>query len=279
MGAGGYDWLAVWRRMYDEERAQAEAATEPGFERLSDHWAGQAGRFASAAARAPQPDSFLSFLLPRLRPTDTVIDVGAGTGRYVPLLAQTVRQVVAVEPSASMGEHLVRTVDSGPYNNVAVVAASWPGAAVPPADVVISAHVLYSLREIGPFLQALDAAAGRACYLYLALRHPTSFLSPFWERLRGEPRLPLPCALEALNALHQLAIPANMQLVPVTTMYTFADRDEALADIRHRLRFVPDAERDERILAAIDDLLLRREDGSLAPQGLATQAAVLYWER
>ncbi len=29
--AGGYDWLATWRRMYDEERAQAEQATPPDF--------------------------------------------------------------------------------------------------------------------------------------------------------------------------------------------------------------------------------------------------------
>lgn len=279
MGAGGYDWLEVWTRMYDEERAQAEAATDPAFAAYADHWAAQAGRFAAAAARSPQPDGFLRFLLPRLRPDDTVIDIGAGTGRYVPLLAQTVKAVVAVEPSPAMGDHLRQTVDSGPYNNVTVVAASWPGAAVPPAEVVISAHVLYSLREIGPFLQAMNAAAGRACYLYLALRHPTSFMSPFWKRLRGEPRLPLPCALEALNALHQLGIGANVQLVPVTTIYSFANREEALGDIRHRLRFAPDDERDKRILAAIDELLVQQPDGSLAPQGLATEAAVLYWER
>ncbi len=279
MGAGGYDWLDVWRRMYDEERAQAEDATDAEFKRFADHWAAQAGRFAAAAARAAQPDAFLQFLLPRLRPSDTVIDVGAGSGRYVPLLAQNAARVVAVEPSPSMGQHLQRTIDSGPYTNAALIAEGWPGARVPRAEVVISAHVLYGVREIGPFLQALDAAASRACYLYLASRHPTSFVMPFWQRLRGQARLPLPGALEAFNALHQLAIPANVQVVPTTTAYGYVDHEEALADIRHRLRFAPDAERDARILQAIDELLIRNPDGSLTPPDLPTHAIILYWEK
>jgi SAM-dependent methyltransferase len=278
MGAGGYDWLEVWRRMYDAERAQAEAATEPGFERYADHWAAQANRFAAAAQRSPQPDGFMRFVLPRLRPGDTLLDVGAGTGRYIPLLAAHVAQVVAVEPSPSMRERLERRVAEERLENTRIIAESWPGAAVPPADVAISAHVLYSVREIGPFLQALAAAASRACYLFLALRHPTAFISDFWERLRGEPRLPLPCALEALNALHQLGIPAHMQLVPITSLYSYSSAGEALDDIRHRLRYVPDPQRDAAIRQAIDELLLPAADGSLVPPGLARHAAVIYWE-
>ena len=68
--AGGYDWLATWRRMYDDERNQAEDAVLPGFVAQPDCWAGQAERFATAAQRAPQLDGFMRFLLPKLRPSD-----------------------------------------------------------------------------------------------------------------------------------------------------------------------------------------------------------------
>src|SRR5688500_20055800 len=64
--SGGYDWLATWRRMYDEERAQAENSKLPGFIPQADCWSGQANRFAAAAQRAEQPDGFMHFLLPRL---------------------------------------------------------------------------------------------------------------------------------------------------------------------------------------------------------------------
>ena len=46
------------------------------------------------------------------------------------------------------------------------------------------------------------------------LRQPSYVLSPFWEALYGEPRLPLPGALECLNVLYQLGIPAQLTLLP-----------------------------------------------------------------
>ncbi|MGB9633644.1 MAG: class I SAM-dependent methyltransferase, partial [Chloroflexaceae bacterium] len=104
--AGGYDWLETWRRMYDQERAQGEAAMDPAFGCSADYWAHRAGRFAAAARRHPQPDSSMEWLFPRLRPDDTVLDIGAGTGRYLPHLARRVAHVVAVEPSPAMRAEL-----------------------------------------------------------------------------------------------------------------------------------------------------------------------------
>src|SRR5262245_29804952 len=139
--AGGYDWLATWRRMYDDERNQAEDAVLPGFVAQPDCWAGQAERFATAAQRAPQPDGFLRFLLPRLRPGDRLIDIGAGTGRYEPLLARAVAEVFAVEPSPSMRAQLEQRVIDAQLTNVHVVPHTWPNADLS-CDVAIAAHVL-----------------------------------------------------------------------------------------------------------------------------------------
>ncbi|HJZ47291.1 MAG TPA: methyltransferase [Roseiflexaceae bacterium] len=276
---GGYDWLAIWRRMYDEERNQAESATLPGFVAQPDCWSGQADRFAAAAQRAPQPDGFMRFLLPLLRPSDRLIDIGAGTGRYEPLLAAAVAELLAVEPSPSMRAQLERRLADERLTNVHAVAGAWPDIDVPPCDVAIAAHVLYGVREIEPFLRAMDAAASRACFLLLAFRHPSSFVSPFWERLYGVPRLPLPGALECLNALYQLGIAARLELVPVTSRLSYTNQQEALADLRWRLRTPPQPEYDRQILAAIDELLDRVDDGRLAPRGLSAQAAVIWWER
>lgn len=275
--SGGFDWLDVWRRMYDEERAQAERATVAEFHTGEDFWAGQADRFAAAARRTPQPDAFMQYVLPRLLPTDTVLDVGAGSGRYLPVLARACARVFALEPSAAMRGHLERRVAEERLDNVTVIAGGWPMADAPACDVAISAHVVYGVRDIGPFLAGLDAVARRACYMYLALRHPTSFISPFWERFHGQPRLPLPGALECLAALHQLGIAARLELVPITSRITFADDDEALADVRFRLRLPPDGERDTAIRAAIQELL-ERTAGGLTPPGQPDRAAVVWWD-
>jgi SAM-dependent methyltransferase len=275
---GGYDWLETWRRMYDDERVQAEAATAPGFELDADFWASQAERLAALSREISQPDSFMRFLLPRLRAEDRLLDIGAGTGRYEPTLSRAVAEVLAVEPSPAMRERLERRIAEDRIA-VRVVAARWPDADVPPCDVAIAAHVLYSVREIGPFLQRMDAVARRACFLLLAYRHPLSFMSAFWERFHGAPRLPLPGALECLNALYQLGIAAQMSLIPVRDRFSFADEDEALVDIRWRLRFPAEPLRDRAILAAIDQLLDRDADGRLVPRGLPRETAVIWWER
>ena len=276
--AGQHDWLAIWRQMYDAERSQAESLSVPGFVAQPDCWAGQANRFASAAQRSVQPDGFMRLLLPRLRPTDRVVDIGAGTGRYEPLLAERAAEVLAIEPSPSMRSQLERRLSELQATNVQVSPASWPPADLPECDVAIAAHVLYAVREIEPFLRAMYAVARRAGYLFLAFRHPSSFISPFWERLHGEPRRPLPGALECLNALYQLGIPAQLTPVPAVNRFSYADEHEALADLRWRLRVPPEPAYDRAINDALSELLERTDDRRLAPRNQPDYLAVIWWE-
>jgi SAM-dependent methyltransferase len=276
-GAGGYDWLEIWRQMYDAEREQAEKATEPDFVCPADHWQIRAARFADMSKRAPQPDGFMRFLQPHLRPDDRVLDIGAGTGRYLPWLAQQVAHVIALEPSAAMRAHLEQTIAEAQLSNVEVIADGWPPADLPRVSVAISAHVLYSVREIAPFLQAMDASASRLCVLALMLRHINSTLSPFWQRFHGEPRHMLPCALEALNVLYQLGIETTLELVPRTPS-TYASIDEALEALRVKLRFVPHPQRDAELVAAIRELLIAQPDGSFVVPEQPAHTAVLSWQ-
>ncbi|MEI7771308.1 MAG: class I SAM-dependent methyltransferase, partial [Chloroflexales bacterium] len=220
---------------------------------------------------------FMHTLLPHLRPSDTVLDIGAGTGRYLPTLAAAVREVIAIEPSAAMRAEMGRVIASEGLRNVTVLAEQWPPARRVAGDVLISAHVVYGLAEIGPFLQAMDGAAGRSCYLYLGVHHPGYALAAFWDRVHGEPRLPLPAALEALACLHQLGIYANMDLVSIPGSFRFADLGEAVDEIRHRMRLTPRPDRDARIAAAAAELLVPRDDGWLALRNQPTHAAVISW--
>jgi SAM-dependent methyltransferase len=275
--AGGQDWLAIWRQMYLAERAQGEAATDPEFGRHADPWAARAGQFAAASQRQPQPDSFMRALLPRLRPSDTVLDIGAGTGRYLPALAAAVREVIAIEPSAAMRAEMQRVIAAEGLENVTVLAESWPPTGPIAGDVAISAHVVYGVAEVGPFLQAMDGAARRSCHLYLGLHHPAATLGPFWERVHGEPRLPLPAALEALCCLHQLGLYASLELVASPGSFRFTTMNEAIDEIRHRMRLTPEPARDARIAAAAVELLAPNEAGWLMPRTQASHSAVISW--
>jgi SAM-dependent methyltransferase len=276
--AGGQDWLAIWRDMYDAERAQGEAASDPAFAKHADTWAGRAVRYAAASRRLPQPDSFMVWLTPRLRPRDRVIDVGAGSGRYMPYLSYHAAEVVAVEPSPAMRAELEHTIVEAECENVRVLAGSWPLDEPLRADVVLSAHVVYGVREIGPFLQAMDAAATRLCALYLGLQHPAWAIGDVWERIHGEQRLPLPAALEAVAACHQLGLPAQLELVPAPPAFRFANEEEALDELRTRVRVAPSPERDAQLRQAMRELLVPTADGMLTVRRQQRHTAVIWWQ-
>jgi SAM-dependent methyltransferase len=277
--AGDYDWLDIWRRMYDAERAQAEAIPVDAASVPADRWAYRARRFATASSRVPQPDPYMRALLPFLRPDDCVLDIGAGAGRYVPILAQHVARVIAVEPSPAMRSHLEQRIQDEQLENVEVIADGWPLSSPLPAavDVALSAHVLYAVREAGPFLQAMHATARRISVLFLMIRHFNTSFSPLWQRFHGEPRLTLPGALEACNVLYQLGYPAALQPVAATSM-TCTDLNEAIQDIRPRLRLTSTPQNDADLAAAIQELLVYNDDGSLALPNQPSHAAVVWWE-
>lgn len=273
-GAGGLDWLAIWRQMRDAEHAQTDAYARK--EQEADSWVGKARRFAQAHDRASQPDEFLRFVLPHLRATDTVLDIGAGAGRHALFLARQVAQVVAVEPSASMRAQLEARRTDQDGARLTLLDGAWPDALVPQCDVAISSHVLYTVREVGPFLTAMDAAARRACFVLLGLQQPSFALAPFWERIHGTTRLPLPGAIECLNVLYQLGIPANLTLIPAS-YFIFAGREEAVEDVRWRMMLPENVLDDAALLALVDELLDHDDAGRLAPRAQPGYAAVLWW--
>lgn len=276
VGAGGLNWLLVWRQMVADEHAQTEAVALAENTSDHDHWAGQVVRYTTATNRSPQPDAFLQLVLPHIRPTDTVLDIGAGAGRHTLFLAQHVARVIAVEPSPSMHDQLVRRLDERAIANVTVLSAAWPDVDTEVSDVAICSHVIYGVREIGPFLRAMDARTRRGCFVAAGFRQPSYVMHAFWKRIHGQTRLPLPGAIECLNALHQLGIAANLTLLPASP-YRCADEAEAIADIRWRLRLSQSSETDAAIRAAMVDLLESNEAGQLAPKDQPAHTAALWW--
>ena len=176
-----------------------------------------------------------------------------------------------------MREQMERRLAAAPGACATIVPERWPDADVPTCDVAICAHVVYGVREIGPFLVRMDAIARRACFLLLGYRQPAYYINPFWNRVYGEPRAPLPGALECLNVLRQLGIAPQLVHLPASR-YTFADEREALADLRWRLRLPDESAHDAALHAAMRDLLDRSTDGQLMPQHQPPYVAALWWE-
>ena len=69
------------------------------------------------------------------------------------------------------------------------------------ADVALIAHLGYDIEAIGPFLDAMEAAAARRCVAVLMDRQPSSIADPFWPPIHGEARVALPALPEFVDLL------------------------------------------------------------------------------
>jgi len=275
--SGELDWVDIWRAMYDRERQQGDVATHPDMQRSADQYATAAARYARNVKRTPQPDAFMRWLLPQLDVGDTVLDIGAGSGRYVAPMAHAGMYVKALEQSPAMREQISIVVQEQQLTQVEIVAESWPTAQPILCDVAMAVHVLYAVRDIAPFVQAMHTSARKMCVILLGVRHPTTPVLPLWRAYYGDDRLPLPGALECVGALAQLGIAAHMHILPAPAPISYTSLDDAATEMCYRLR-LPYGEPYQQQLA---DLIARDwitgEDGSVTSPHTPPPHAAIWW--
>ncbi|HEY7063314.1 MAG TPA: class I SAM-dependent methyltransferase [Chloroflexota bacterium] len=273
--AGGLDWAAHWRRLLEAREAAGRApATMDGC-----RWDARADRFARLTqALDAATDPFVQTLRAAVQPSDTLLDVGAGAGRYCLPLAPHVARVTAVEPSPGMRARLAAAAERRDLDNVDVVAGSWPQAAVEPHDVVVVANVLYFVRDVVPFLEKLDRSARRACFLLHRVEPRLTPLLARWQEIGGQAPLPEPGFLDLYNVLFAMGIRASARLLPREFAVRYDTLEEAVAEVREFLAVGPGPHPDDAQIRALLAEILVERDGRL---GLPhePQMAIVSWEK
>ena len=139
-------------------------------------------RNISAAETAPPPT--LDIVSRLAGEGGTVLDIGAGTGRASLPLAARGHPVTGVEKSSEMAAAL-RAEAAAVAGSYVVVEGSWPAADLGRFDVVMAAHVVYDVPELGPFLQAMHSQADRAVVVEMTESHPWTPLGPYYRALHA----------------------------------------------------------------------------------------------
>lgn len=268
---------ARWRRLVTDRLDEMQRLS-PGVGSVSgSFWDTRAERYATQARRADAGgDPFLRRLRRLTDASSSVIDVGAGTGRFALALAADVGHVTAVDPSAAMLAVLHRDAERLELSNVTTIQATWADADAAPADVAFSAFVAPLVAEVVPFLAKLDAAARRHVLLYLGAYSADALLDPLWRHFHDAPRAPGPTYLDALAVLRELGIEPSVKVVEIANHRRFATLDEAVEHYRDWLLLsdAPDVRRElQGLLAAW--LLGRR--GALRSPLRTLPAAILEW--
>jgi CTP:molybdopterin cytidylyltransferase MocA/SAM-dependent methyltransferase len=255
--------LAAWARRVRADHAQVDRFRE--VPDSQDFYGPVSSLFRADPHRTD--DETLTGLLELARPEDVWLDIGAGAGRFALPLALRVREVVAVDPSAGMLGALRELAAENEIANISIVEGRWPleptaaaAAGVGPgsADVALIAHLGYDVEEIGPFLEAMEAAARRRCVAVLMDRQPSSIADPLWPEVHGEERIRLP-ALRELVALLEARGRAPRVREVERPPRGFDSFDDLAGFVRRQTWVAEGTVKDERLVTALRGRAMERD--------------------
>jgi SAM-dependent methyltransferase len=265
------DCLRAWSDRVRANREQVEQFREAA---PADFYAPIAGMFRADPRRRDEPT--LESLRSLVRPSDTVLDVGAGGGRYALPLALAAREVIAVDPSGGMLGVLREGMAAHNIANIRVLGGRWPAVASGlEADVVLIAHLGYDVEDIGPFLDAMEAAARRTCVAVLLEQPPPTEADRLWPAVHGVERAPLPSLPEFLALLLARGRLFEVQLVDRSPQ-SYPQPDQALAWLRGQLWVAPNGPKDLLLQRLMRERIQQRE-GHYALSWDPVRVGIVTW--
>jgi SAM-dependent methyltransferase len=250
---------AEWKALVEAEYEQTERVREW---QEQDYYQSVAQHFVDDPHREGDPllNRLRSFCAPEL----SWLDIGAGGGRNALPLALLSSRVIAIDPSASMRQALDQSATQYGIENIDVIDARWPdGAEDISADFGLMAHVSYDIREINPFLDALERATRRRCFAMLMSRAPSGGYTQFWPDIHGEERVLLPALAEFVHLLLARGATPDVQLYPRDVEHY--SPDQIRRNARRRLWLSEGSAKDQRLQELVNEAIARSIDDFKEP--------------
>jgi hypothetical protein len=161
--------------------------------------------------------------------------------------------------------------------NIEVVAGRWPAAASSVSgDVALMSHIGYDVEDIGPFLDAMEAAAQRLCVAVLLDRPPPTEADRLWPAIHGVERSALPSLPEFLLLLLARGRLFELQLVERAAQ-TYDGTEQLMAWLRQQLWTAPGSPKDERLQQLMRDRL-HEQDGRYTLGSTPVRVGVVTWQ-
>ncbi|MCX7839959.1 MAG: class I SAM-dependent methyltransferase [Anaerolineae bacterium] len=232
-------------------QAQVRAARADRAENEEKFWE----HFASWYDNWVRHNDYVSLVFPRLATyvskSSRVLEIGPGSGAFTVPLARAVKQLVALEPSASMRQVLTNKLDEEWLTNVRILPhkveeglAELDGE----FDLAFASHSLYNVEPIDVVMRELVRVARRIVIL-MGTGSEVAWQRAVYLQLRGKSRVLPPSFREFYPVLMEMGIYADVEILPTSYNYVYDNEDALLDDWQRRLQL--DASRRAELRAAL----------------------------
>jgi len=255
------DWLELWRELaISDPYATNGEPTKRYIEHVKN--------------RRERPDPLLNFLLKEIDSCATVLDIGAGNGRWTIPMAKIAQGVTAVEPSDAMQKVLRENLKADGLNNVRTIQSTWEEAVVEPHDFVVCAHAMYSIVDFSSFIRKMEQSAKKGCYLAIRFPPADGIIGELSHSIHGRYH-DSPNAIIAYNALYSLGIYANLLVENNIYRWVNTTFKDAFARAKRHLHLESSTNYDKLIKDTLYRRLIPSDDSLVWPDGM--RSALLWW--
>lgn len=203
----------------------------------------------------------------------TVLDIGAGIGRFTVPLVRAGCRVMAVEPSREMRKQLEKIIALQDVSeSVRIVPEAWPRDSSLQAEVALAAFVIqFSNRPI-EFVRAMEASATKRCVLAVHVDSMFGVLNDLWPQFHPDRKAPQMLVFaDIYPMLLQAGITANVEIMERQQKSRFRDQGTALAMLAGRLEI----QQDETAKARLQTWIEEEWDSLIKPRRM--RSAVISW--
>jgi SAM-dependent methyltransferase len=268
-----------WNEILDARAQQMDAAYARLGRTSADFWERRARGFHRSTKDTVSRDPFYLRLCEKVSSHTSLLDVGAGTGRFSLALAPLVDSIIAVEPNAAMLGFLRQDAADKELRNITYVQTTWQEAPDNlKADIVICSHVIYPIRDIEPFLSKLQKASIQSCYIYARATHIDALTADLWRHFHHHERYMPPSYIHVFDVLYEMGIFANVEIVSIPPSLRYPSLDVAVNEMTEQL-ILPDDEKTRVELHALLKAWLVEIDGVLMPPLQKIVCAIIWWEK
>lgn len=271
------DWVKLWK---DLSESQNKAFSRKKEGREDDFWKHKAKDFDKMVdERWAKPDSSRVFLARKLldNPGSTLLDIGAGTGKWSVFAAPYASKVTALEPSLAMQDVLREKIQKQRIANINIVTGTWPEDEVESHDYVLASHSMYGVGNFKAFVGKMSAAAKKACIMLLRAPYAGAVMAVAAKKVLGQP-YDSPNFQIAYNILLDMDIYADVVMEADGTWPGWANEsfEEAFGEIKNRLGLADNTDYDGFLTELLHKNLTVENGKYVWPTG--NRSALVYWE-